>query len=83
MSSRRMQFAVASTLFFTLPYVAWGWGHRAHSVIDQAAVETLPADGPVFLKKYEDWIEASAIVPDTWRGQNTPFLKIEEDPNHG
>ncbi len=83
MSATCKYFAIMVALLFAPPLPAYGWGHRAHSVIDQAAVETLPADGPIFLKKYEDWIEDGSTVPDTWRNQDTPFLKIEEDPNHG
>lgn len=63
--------------------IAHAWGHRAHSVIDHTAVDTLPDDGPVFLKKYADYIAGSASIPDTWRGASEPFSKIEEDPNHG
>jgi hypothetical protein len=46
-------------------------------------VDTLPDDGPVFLKKYVEYIAGSASVPDTWRQASEPFSKIEEDPNHG
>ena len=66
-----------------LPEPAYSWGTRAHSVIDHTAVDALPADGPVFLKKYADYIAGSASIPDTWRGATEPFSKIEEDPNHG
>ena len=62
---------------------AFPWGTRAHAVIDHTAVDTLPADGPVFLKKYADYIAGSASIPDTWRSTSEPFSKIEEDPNHG
>jgi hypothetical protein len=62
---------------------AFSWGTRAHAVIDRTAVDTLPADGPIFLKNYVDYIAGSASIPDTWRGVSDPFSKIEEDPNHG
>jgi hypothetical protein len=62
---------------------AFSWGTRAHAVIDRTAVDTLPADGPIFLKNYVDYIAGSASIPDTWRGASDPFSKIEEDPNHG
>jgi hypothetical protein len=65
------------------PEAALCWGGRAHSVIDRTAVDTLPSDGPVFLKKYVDYIAGSASIPDSWRGASEPFSKIEEDPNHG
>jgi hypothetical protein len=66
-----------------IPEPAFPWGTRAHAVIDHTAVDTLPGDGPVFLKKYADYIAGSASIPDTWRGASEPFSKIEEDPNHG
>ena len=66
-----------------IPAPVFPWGTRAHAVIDRTAVDTLPADGPVFLKNYVDYIAGSASIPDTWRGASDPFSKIEEDPNHG
>ena len=77
--------AVVLLLMVTLvsPEAAFCWGGRAHSVIDRTAVDTLPSDGPVFLKKYVDYIASSASIPDSWRGASEPFSKIEEDPNHG
>lgn len=72
---------LASILSVPLP--AYSWGTRAHSVIDHTAVDTLPADGPVFLKKYVEYIAGTASIPDSWRIASEPFSKIEEDPNHG
>ncbi len=43
----------------------------------------MPEDGPVFLKNYQDWIVSRASAPDTWRQVSEPFLRIDEDPNHG
>jgi hypothetical protein len=60
-----------------------GWGARGHQSANRAAVRALPADGPVFLKEYEDWIAKTGPVPDSWRGAAEPFSKIFEDPNHG
>lgn len=65
------------------PDAAMAWGGTAHTVIDRAAIEAIPADGPVFLRKYEDYIGASSLLPDSWRGNSENFSKIEEDPNHG
>ncbi|NWK97027.1 nuclease [Sphingobium lactosutens] len=62
---------------------ALAWGERAHGVIDRAALDALPADGPVFLRKHADYIAASSTMPDSWRNASEPFSKIEEDPNHG
>jgi hypothetical protein len=63
------------------PQAGLAWGTRAHAVIDRAAVDMLPDDGPVFLKKYVEYIAGSASIPDTWRVET--FSRIEEDPNHG
>jgi hypothetical protein len=71
------------TLLFLLPLAALGWGVRGHAVINRAAIEQLPADGPVFLQKHIEWITWRSITPDTWRMPSEPFLKILEDPNHG
>ncbi|PPV05449.1 nuclease [Xanthomonas bromi] len=62
---------------------AAAWGHRAHAAIDTAAVQALPDDGPVFLKRYAQVIADGATLPDGWRSESEPFLKIDEDPNHG
>lgn len=62
---------------------AAAWGGRAHAVIDRAALDAIPDDGPVFLRRYTDYIATSASLPDSWRGASENFSKIEEDPNHG
>jgi hypothetical protein len=82
MKCRSSLVLLLSTLL-CMPEAAYPWGVRAHSVIDHTAVDTLPDDGPVFLKKFADYIADSASIPDTWRGSSEPFSKIEEDPNHG
>jgi hypothetical protein len=65
------------------PTEAFAWGHRAHAAIDRAAIQAMPSDGPEFLKQYADVIADGATIPDGWRRETEPFLKIEEDPNHG
>jgi hypothetical protein len=82
MKCRSSLVLLLSTLL-CIPEAAYPWGARAHSVIDRTAVDTLPDDGPVFLKKYADYIAESASIPDTWRSSSEPFSKMEEDPNHG
>lgn len=80
---RKTSFAILLLAALGIPQAAFPWGTRAHAVIDHTAVDTLPDDGPVFLKKYADYIAGSASIPDTWRQASEPFSKIEEDPNHG
>src|SRR5436190_2281000 len=65
------------------PVGAGAWGPRAHNWINRIAVQTLPPDGPVFLKAHEDWIAYLSVIPDAWRRPSEPFLKMLEDPNHG
>ncbi len=79
----RRSFSILLVPALCIPQLAFPWGARAHAVIDHTAVDTLPDDGPVFLKKYADYIAGSASIPDTWREASGPFSKIEEDPNHG
>lgn len=77
---RRFALAAAALL---CPAVAHAWGHTAHAVIDRAAIQAIPEGGPTFLRRYVDYIAASATLPDSWRGDSEGFSKIEEDPNHG
>nr|WP_245824550.1 nuclease [Sphingomonas azotifigens] len=77
---RRFALAAALTL---CPAAAHAWGGTAHAVIDRAAIQAIPDGGPVFLRRYVDYIAASASLPDSWRGDAEGFSKIEEDPNHG
>lgn len=76
------RFILAAALILS-PATAHAWGRTAHAVIDRAAIQAIPDDGPVFLRRYADYIAASADVPDNWRNDAEGFSKIEEDPNHG
>lgn len=81
---KRTHKQVAALLFFTLfSQAASPWAWRGHEVIDKTAVDALPDDGPVFLKKYSAYISRSASIPDSWRDASGLFSRIEEDPNHG
>lgn len=77
---RRLALAAALMLY---PAAAHAWGGTGHAVIDRAAIQAIPGNGPVFLRRYEAYIVASAALPDQWRGDAEGFSKIEEDPNHG
>ncbi|SEI66411.1 hypothetical protein SAMN05518849_101475 [Sphingobium sp. AP50] len=78
-----MRIVALAIALAMLPTAAHAWGGTAHSVIDRAAIEAIPDDGPIFLRKHVDYIAASASLPDSWRGDSENFSKIEEDPNHG
>ena len=60
-----------------------GWGLRGHTIANLVAVESITADGPVFLRAYKAYIGHMGVIPDLWRGRTEPFLRISEDPNHG
>lgn len=77
-----LTLTIASVLALA-PQSAHAWGNTAHAVIDRAAVDAIPDDGPIFLRHYADYIAASASLPDSWRGDTENFSKMEEDPNHG
>jgi hypothetical protein len=70
-------------LLLTLTATAFGWGGRAHAIVNRVAILTLPGDGPVFLRAHEEWVAQLASMPDSWRAIQEPFSKIDEDPNHG
>jgi len=74
---------VQVTVLAFVVVVSGAWGVRGHTIANQAAVDALPADGPVFLKAFRDWIGHLGPVPDSWRGISEPYSKIFEDPNHG
>jgi hypothetical protein len=63
--------------------VTGAWGPRGHESANRAALDAMPANGPIFLKRYSDWIAKTGPVPDSWRGNSEPYSKIFEDPNHG
>jgi hypothetical protein len=75
--------ALRLILLCAVVLITGGWGVRGHQSANRAAVRGIPADGPIFLREYEDWIAKTGPVPDSWRGNGEPFSKIFEDPNHG
>lgn len=84
MSRRILALAAALHLCVAaIPAPALAWGNTAHAAINRAAIASIPADGPVFLKDHADFIGGLASLPDVWRSPSEPFSKIDEDPNHG
>jgi len=79
--SRKLIYAISALLL--APSFCLGWGARGHREINAAAIRALPAGELDFLKAQESWIIYLSTIPDTYRTQNEPFLKIFEDPNHG
>src|SRR5579863_1569689 len=74
--------AAVCVFLVSLPQLE-AWGFRGHTVANLAAVEAIPADGPVFLKAFKAYIGHLGPIPDTWRSPGDPYLRISEDPNHG
>jgi hypothetical protein len=58
------------------------WGIRGHTLVNLAAVESIPLNGPVFLKAQKAYIGHLGAIPDTWRSITEPFLAISENANH-
>ncbi len=78
-----MRWLVKPVCVMLAVVVTGAWGPRGHQTSNRAAVKSIPADGPVFLKDFEDYIAKTGPVPDSWRGATEPYSKIFEDPNHG
>ena len=76
-----MRYTIAFALL--VPAACGAWGLRGHQAANRAAVRAIPADAPIFLKNYEDWIAKTGPLPDSWRGASEQYSKIFEDPNHG
>jgi hypothetical protein len=62
---------------------ASAWGVRGHTLANLAAVEGIPQDGPSFLRAQKLYVGHLGTIPDTWRSQSEPYLRISEDANHG
>lgn len=80
---RAFLLATIASVSALAPLPALAWGGTAHAVIDRAAIDAIPDDGPVFLRRHVDYIAGSASLPDSWRGDSENFAKMAEDPNHG
>jgi hypothetical protein len=61
--TKQLLSLVCSGLMAASPLSAWGV--RGHTVANLAAVEGIPADGPVFLKAQEAYIGHLGTIPDT------------------
>lgn len=61
------------------------WGHDGHSMINQVAIQSLPADVPDFLRSYAaaDAAFYYGPVPDgQWRSAAVPELNAAKAPDH-
>src|SRR5215472_15657991 len=67
LSKLRRRTAVALitlSLLVADPYSARGWGHRAHELVNAAAVENLPEPLRSYFRIHEEYLVAHASDPD-------------------
>lgn len=62
----------------------FAWGHDGHSMINQVAVASLPADVPEFLrsKAAQEAVYFYGPEPDHWREKTEPALYAAISPEH-
>ncbi|HEV2647569.1 MAG TPA: nuclease [Acidobacteriaceae bacterium] len=79
----------AAAILMLLPAMfvqqGFAWGHDGHSMIDQVAGKTLPADVPEFLRSYGalDALYFYGPVPDQqWRSYAVPELNAAKEADH-
>lgn len=65
-------------------HFAFGWGSDGHRMINQVAMETLPATMPAFLRSHAAIEEAGYLgqEPDRWRSSLDPELNEAQAPDH-
>jgi len=73
---------LAICLAVVLPQSAVAWGNDGHQMVNQAAVQHLPAAMPAFLKKAEAQIIYLGPEPDRWRAKDDAFVKNAQEPDH-
>jgi methylenetetrahydrofolate--tRNA-(uracil-5-)-methyltransferase len=63
---------------------SFAWGRDGHKIINQVAMETLPANMPAFLRtpRALDEIEYLGPEPDRWRSPAEPELSHADAPEH-
>ena len=79
----RRAAALFLLLLFALP-PAFGWGADGHHMINRLAMESLPADAPVFLRAPEavNEVEYLGPEPDRWRSPVEPEVNAAQAPEH-
>jgi len=73
---------LGSLALFLSAQMAFGWGRDAHRIINQVAIQALPADVPAFLRSRSaiEQMEYLGPEPDRWRSSNT--LNQSQAPEH-
>ncbi len=63
---------------------SFGWGSRAHEIINRVAFEMLPGEIPAFLHTRQalDEVEYLGPEPDRWRSPAEPELSASQAPEH-
>ncbi len=66
-ASRRSILIFVAGLLILLSSSLFGWGFKAHKLINRKAVELLPGQLGEFYKVHIDYISEHSIDPDLWR----------------
>lgn len=84
LAGRALAAAALVALFAAHPKAARAWGNDGHQMINQLAVEHLPADVPAFLRSAgaEEEIVYLGPEPDRWRSPAEPELMVVQAPEH-
>ncbi|WP_446742768.1 S1/P1 nuclease [Silvibacterium acidisoli] len=85
MSGNRLtQLAALVLLSFVSVPASFAWGSKGHTMINELAAQSLPADVPAFLRTPEAVQEIAYLgpEPDRWRSLGEPELSAEQAPDH-
>jgi len=77
-ASRRRILILVAGLLILLSSSLFGWGFKAHKLINRKAVELLPGQLGEFYKVHIDYISEHSIDPDLWRLKGN-----DPDEGHG
>lgn len=82
MSNRRRRRAWLALLALTLPVEAAAWWPEGHELVDGAALDVLPGDGPAILREEEAAVTGVSYSPDVWAEAGGKGLRSAERHNH-
>ena len=83
-SAALRRVAVIALLPMMAAPLSFGWGSKGHKIINNLAVEGLPADMPAFMRTQAaiDEITYLGPEPDRWRSLAEPELNAAQAPDH-
>ena len=77
---RHLGFAFAVLLLCSSS--VWGWWPRGHGILTRAAIQTLPADFPAFIRAGAGMVAHAAVDPDVAKTRSTLHLEKAGHPVH-